>query len=296
MRKVLFFILISNVVFSQNNLAKKDNGYKILEADKNYGDFLWLHSDSMNKDFPVLVFLPNNYANSNKNFPVIYTLHGVNDSKLTEEGIRKLINPSVGYKEAANEFQCIIVTPLVGNKYYIDSPIFKNQKYATLIAIELVNLIDKKYKTIKDRKSRILQGFSMGGYGSISLLCRYPEIFSVALSRGGALEQKHLIDNLQWDDASIELLGDYFQNQKEYHLHSTTNLLNKIKDRTDVAIVMEIGREDYLYQGNKKVETKLKTTKIPYIFAEYPGGHEWSKEALYSMLTHLQYFVKTYDK
>lgn len=273
--------------------TKSDNGYKIANQDKSYGEFVNFHSDTMQKDFPMLVFLPENYNSTKIDFPVIYSLHGYNQSPLTEEGIRKMYAPHTKFKEAANEFQVIIACPLVGNKYYIDSPIKKNEKYATLIAKEMVSLIDKKYRTIKDRKGRILQGFSMGGYGSVSLLCRYPETFSAALSRGGALSSSAVLKNLHWDDVSIDALGDYWENPKQYHLHETTNLLNKIRDRTDVFVVLEVGRGDYLYTGNKEVEAKLRTCKFPFIYAEYPGEHEWSKFALYSLLTHLQYFTET---
>ncbi len=288
---ILFIlILLYTSVFAQ---TKSDHGYNITAADKNYGDYVVLHSDTMQKDFPMLVFLPENYKTSKKEFPVVYSLHGYNESPLTEEGIRSMYSPIQKVKEAANEFQVIIVCPLIGNHYYIDSPLYKNQKYATLIAKELVTLMDKNYRTIKDRKGRILQGFSMGGYGSVSLLCRYPDVFSAALSRGGALSNTTLLTDLHWDDISLDILGNYWQNQNQYHLHEVTNLLNKIKERKDVFIVLEIGREDYLYSANKKVENKLQTCSFPYIFAEYPRGHEWTRKALYSMLTHLQYFIET---
>lgn len=284
------FTLSTAILFAQ----KTDHGYAIGNQDKSYGEFAWLHSDTMNKDFPMLVFLPDNYNSSKKEYPVVFSLHGYNNSPLTEGGLRSMIGPNTGYKEAANEFQVIIVCPLVGNKYYINSPLKKEEKYATLISVELVNAIEKKYRTIKDRKSRILQGFSMGGFGAVSLLCRYPEVFSVALSRGGALSNRSLIENSHWDEAPVtDILGDYWENARLYHLNEVTNLLNKIKDRTDVSIVLEIGRDDFLYNGNKEIDNKLRTCKFPFIFAEYPGGHEWSKNALYSMLTHLQYFVKT---
>lgn len=296
---LILALLLSAGVYAQKakttkeDKPKADHGYAIGQIDKSYGEFVNFHSDTMNKDFPMLVFVPDNYATSGKDYPVVYSLHGYNNAAPTEDGLRGMILPATGVKEVANQYQVIIACPLVGNKYYMDSPILKNNKYATLIGVELVNAIEKKYRTKKDRKYRILQGFSMGGYGAVSLLCRYPDVFSVALSRGGALCQQCLIDDLNWDDASQELLGDIFENPKLYHLNSIVNLLNKIKDRDDVAIVLEVGREDFLYTGNKKVEAKLRTCKFPYIYAEYPGGHVWGRNAQNSLFTHLQYFVDT---
>jgi enterochelin esterase-like enzyme len=296
--QIIIFLFFNISVFAQNKpekktIVKKDHGYTIGDVDKSYGVYLHFHSDSMNKDFPVLVFLPKGYQETTKSFPVVYSLHGVNNNALTEDGIRSMFIPETGYQEAADEYRVIIVCPLVGNKFYINSPIFKQDKYATLIAVELVRLIESKYRVIKNRHSRILQGFSMGGYGAVSLLCRYPEVFCAALSRGGALSDKALIEDLHWDDASIEALGNMFENPQIYHLHSIENLLNKIKEREDVAIVLEVGRDDFLYSGNVRINEKLKTCKFPFIFAQYPGGHEWSRNALNSLLSHLQYFVPT---
>ena len=281
------------LALAQTKAKKTDNGYAIEEIDKSYGDYYSLHSDTMNKDFPVLVFLPDSYKKDKSEYNVVYMLHGVNGSALTEEGIRSMNHNKTGLKEAATNYNVIIVCPLVGNKYYLNSPIYKNDKYASLIGVELVNFVENKFRTIKNRKNRIVAGFSMGGYGAVSMVCRYPETFSIAISRGGALDTKTLIEDLHWDDATNEALGSYWQNQQQHHLNGCLNLLNRVRDRRDVAFVLEVGREDFLYKSNKKVEAKLKETGLPYIFAEYPGGHAWSKNCLNSMLTHMQYFVDT---
>jgi len=223
MKKTKLLIFASFSLFylssAQNNTKKADNGYAIEKMDKSYGDYYAFHSDTMNKDFPVLVFLPEGYKNDKSEYNVVYMLHGVNGSALTEEGIRSMNNNKTGFKEAATAYNVIIVCPLVGNKFYLNSPINKNDKYGSLIGVELVNFVENKFRTIKNRKNRILAGFSMGGYGAVSLLCRYPETFSVALSRGGALDSKTLIEDLHWDDDIGEALGSYWQNQQQHHLN-----------------------------------------------------------------------------
>jgi enterochelin esterase-like enzyme len=155
--------------------------------------------------------------------------------------------------------------------------------------------IDNAYRTIKNRESRFLAGFSMGGYGAVSLLCRYPEIFSVALNRAGVMNLATGIEDLDWDDTGTlsSILGTYWKNREGYHLNGCFNLVNKLKDRKDVAIVVEVGREDFLYTTNNKFRSKLEQINIPYIYAEYPGGHVWSSNCFMSMLTHLQFFKKT---
>lgn len=294
MKFITAFLFSISICLIYAQTKKIDNGYAIETIVKTYGDYYNFHSDTMNKDFPVLVFLPDNYKANKRSLPVVYMLHGVNGAPLNEDGIRGLCSPQQGFREAANEYQVIIVCPLVGNKFYLNSPINKADKYATLIAIELVRFVESKFKVIKNRESRILAGFSMGGYGAVSLLCRYPDIFSIALSRAGALDNKSLIEKLYWDDIlNKEVLGSYWEYPENHHLNSCLNLLNKVRTRKDVYFVIEVGRDDFLYDSNKKVETRLRELNMAYIYAEYPGGHEWNKYCLNSLLTHLQYFNQT---
>lgn len=294
MKKTILSLIMIGLSLSSQAQKKVDNGYSIESIDKNYGDFYQFHSDTLDKDFPVLVFLPDEYKTNTKEWPVVYMLHGVNNAPFTENGVREIYNSKTGFKEAATQYKTIIICPLVGNKSYLNSPINKQDKYASLIAFELVKFTESKFKVIKNRENRILAGFSMGGYGAVSLLCRYPDIFSVALSRGGALESKTMIEENNWDDGlNKSALGSYWEYPQNHHLNGCLNLLNKVKERKDVAFVIEVGREDYLYKPNKKVEAKLKELNLPYIYAEYPGGHVWNKFTLNSLLTHLQYFKET---
>ena len=56
--------------------------------------------------------------------------------------------------------------------------------YASYVIDDVVNYVDLHYRTKTDRKHRALMGASMGGFGTLSILCRYPENFSAAADRG----------------------------------------------------------------------------------------------------------------
>ena len=246
---------------------------------------------------PVLVFLPTNYASSKLKYPTVYLLHGVNNQPLTEQGIRGLNNPATKILEMAELFQVIIVTPITGNSFYINSPIDTTAQFATYVGEEIPKFIDQNFRTTNTREGRFLAGFSMGGYGAVSLLCRYPETFSVAINRAGVLNLATGVQDLNWDDAAfpIPVLGSYWKNQESYHLNSCFNLIHKLKARKDVAIIVEVGRDDFLYKTNHQFRNVLEEFKIPYIYAEYPGGHEWNANCFLSMFGHLQVFRKTVE-
>lgn len=277
--------------------AQQDNGYDVSAgAQTTYGRMETVQSRALNLAVPVLVFLPDSYGPSQSPSKVVYLLHGKNKQPVTEEGLRQLCNPGTRLQELASEFDVIIVIPMTGNTFYLDAPLRPESRYATFCGEELPAFMDQRYNTVRSREGRILAGFSMGGYGAVSLLCRYPDTFSAALSRAGLLNPATGIEDLDWD-ASIgglsDLLGNYWDHRANWHQNSCFNLINRIRDRKDIGLVIEIGREDILYKTNLSFHRRLEELGIPHIYAEYPGGHKTGPDQIRSLLTHLQYFNPT---
>jgi enterochelin esterase-like enzyme len=84
--------------------------------------------------------------------------------------------------------------------------------WETFVTGDLVSYIDTHYRTIADRRSRGLTGHSMGGYGTIRIGMRHPEIYSSiyimsaccmsagAGGRGARAETIHSLDELAQAD------------------------------------------------------------------------------------------------
>ena len=135
-------------------------------------------------DRSVHVYLPPSYSNeADRRYPVLYMLHGFTDSDIKWFGGEDhwinlpVIADSAIQNGIAHEM--IIVMPNAHNS-------FKGSMYScsvtigdweTFVVKELVSHIDANYRTIADRDSRGLAGHSMGGYGTIRLGMKYPEIF-----------------------------------------------------------------------------------------------------------------------
>jgi len=264
-------------------------GYSPGSVEQSYGTCRIVHSGPMNRDLPILVFLPASYQSDEKPYRVCYLLHGAGgkESPLSEEMLRKVYGPESKLQEIADVFRIIIVTPIVGNSLYVDSTLKENSKFATYTGKELPEFVDANYRTLQSREGRILAGFSMGGYGAVSLMCRYPDTFSVALSRGGLFDLAFGIRDFDWDDGSaVEIFGSYWQNMELYHSNGCYNLINHIRHRKDCAIVLEVGMDDFLYNDNQHFHEKLMNIKMPHIYAEYPTGHAWGSECVITLLSH----------
>ncbi|WP_018618245.1 alpha/beta hydrolase [Spirosoma luteum] len=178
---LLSALLISIQAHSQNTSIKAGK----VERIKVHGKGLEgnLAGDSPDRD--VSVYLPPSYQTDKKqHYPVIYFLHGFTDSDDKWYGFTKhWINlPAVMDKTLAEgktkEF--IIVTPNAYNRYF--GSMYSNSvtigNWEDFVAEELVAYMDKNYRTIPQAGSRGLAGHSMGGYGTIRIGQKHPEIFS----------------------------------------------------------------------------------------------------------------------
>ena len=133
----------------------------------------------------IRVYLPPSYDFTQKRYPVIYVLHGFGGSSnsLTRKMKSALDRMILG--EEIQEAIAVFVdgSNRFGGSQYLSSPTIGD--YETYIRRDLVNFIDRQYRTIPHRDSRGITGFSMGAYGSMHLSLKYPEVFGVAVSQAG---------------------------------------------------------------------------------------------------------------
>ncbi len=161
-------------------------------------------------DREVTVYLPPSYAaNPDKRYPVLYMLHGFTDNDSQWFGWEKhWINLQDVIEQSLAEGlskEMIVVMPNAYNR-------FKGSMYASSATIgdweifvtqELVNYVDANYRTIPTKQSRGLAGHSMGGYGTLRLGMKYPDVYAAiyALSPccmdGGASTNPELMKKLE---------------------------------------------------------------------------------------------------
>lgn len=133
-----------------------------------------------NPERSVTVYLPPSYAHKpSRRYPVVYGLHGYTINNEIWSG--EINAPqSINSAFAAGATEMIVVLPnaqtLHNGSMYSSSVTVGD--WESFIADELVEYIDSKYRTIADRKSRGLAGHSMGGYGTIRIGMKRPDVFS----------------------------------------------------------------------------------------------------------------------
>jgi predicted alpha/beta superfamily hydrolase len=137
----------------------------------------------------LTVYLPPDYEQGTKRYPVIYVLHGYggNDSVMMSVWInfKQLLDEAI---KTGKMRPMIVVAPNSNTKlqgsFYTNSSVTGN--WADYIGKDVVQYMDKNFRTIPDRKSRGLCGHSMGGNGALKLGMLFADTFSAvyALSPG----------------------------------------------------------------------------------------------------------------
>lgn len=131
-------------------------------------------------DRTVLVLLPPSYDHAAKRrYPVLYFLHGYNSQAEGTVAWTKMEQRQLAAMKATGR-EFIVVAPdsdtLMGGSMYSNSVTVGD--FEDFIAKDLIAYIDSHYRTVARRESRGLFGHSMGGYGTLRIAMKHPELFS----------------------------------------------------------------------------------------------------------------------
>lgn len=268
MRIVLvLFLLIGNVLFASASRV----------------DTLMVSSESMGKELPNLVIVPDAYSVQNKDFPVLYLLHGATGN--FGDWLHKV--PQL--KQYVDDYGFIIVCPDGGfTSWYFDSPIDAKMQYETYITKELLTVVDKKYHTITNRSGRAIAGLSMGGHGAFYLSFKHQDIWGAAGSTSGGLDIRPFPS--RWDIS--KRLGTYAENKDAWEENSVINLVYLLQG-DHLKIIFDCGTDDFFHEANKRMHEKLLERNIPHDYTERPGKHNvkyWANSIQYQLLFFDQFF------
>ena len=249
MKKIILLFLITTSIFAQ----------KV--------DTLTVFSKSMQKKIKNVVIVPDAHQDQNKEFPVLYLLHGATGD------FTNWITKVPQIKTYANQYHIIIVCP-DGDPFswYFDSPVDKKYRYETYISKELISEIDKNYKTIDTPKGRAITGLSMGGHGAFYLAFKHQDLYGATGSMSGGM---NIIPFARKENYElINRLGDYDKFPDNWKNNTIINMTDLVVGK-DLKIFFDCGIDDFLFDSNKELHKKMLIQNIPHDYTERPGGHSW---------------------
>ena len=133
----------------------------------------------------ISVYLPPQYEQSSQRYPVIYYLHGFSGTDSINPNMKTILDRGINLGKIRPYILVISnQKTLYDGSFYSNSSLIGN--WSDFTAHDLVEYIDKNFRTIANRDSRGIAGHSMGGYGAFKIGMLFPDVFSsiYALSPG----------------------------------------------------------------------------------------------------------------
>jgi enterochelin esterase-like enzyme len=227
----------------------------------------------------LCVYLPPGYAKSGLRYPVLYLLHGGGDDQsdwVTLGRIQEIADRA--YTEDENNAVIVVMPDGTSDAGWFDAydARYLNERYVLRYVIPY---IDRHYRTIADRRGRVIDGLSNGGHGALHLAAKAPDVFVAAGSMSGNLGFRG-DDSAQGGDDSPA----YKEGTLPAPLAQNLDGIDIVMDIgsecfTDIAIDLCVGwafeqsfRADNEYFVRRMAEVKHKGV-LDYRPTE--GGHAW---------------------
>jgi S-formylglutathione hydrolase FrmB len=168
----------------------------------------------------------------------------------------------------------IVVTPAVGDTWYVNSAADASAKYEDFVAKDLIAYVDGRYRTLASRDGRAIAGVSMGAWGAMLLGLKHHELF-------GAIGAFSAPFGISRQDPQMDMTS---RTQQRFGAPGTPERLERDPARLATTIPVEsvpllylaCGNQDIFVGDNRRFVETLTARKIPYEYRELsPVGHSW---------------------
>lgn len=284
MKKLFIALVALSVSFSAAaQYPGRENMRKVV-TDSLYSEIL--------KDYREYnIYLPQNYASdTDRSYPVLYLLHGMNDNHLSWDGrahLKDVMDQLVASGEAC---EMIIVTPNAGGNIYegawngyFNMP---GWAYEDFFYKEFLPHIETRYRVIGDKQHRAVAGLSMGGGGATGYGQKHADMFCAvyAMSALMSIPQVGAYPAQNPDDKMAILTASVIENSCVDYV---ANASDEVKDQLrSVKWFVDCGDDDFLLDRNIEFTQAMRAARIPCEFRVRDGAHTWEywHSALYTCL------------
>lgn len=234
----------------------------------------WYESPGNGKSRRITIYTPPGYESGNSSYPVLYLLHGMGgdeeawptlgratqiiDNLIAGGKAKPMIivmpNGNVAQEAAPGESSEGLYKPAFRLPNTMDG------KYEETFT-DIINFVDKNYRTVRNKSGRAIAGLSMGGFHSSHISRYYPDTFDYVGLFSAAIIPNENVKSGVYENIDETLLK---QKQNGYKLYW-----------------IGIGKEDFLYQANSDFRKKLDGMNFKYVYRESDGGHTWRNWRVY---------------
>ena len=262
------FLLLSAVCWGQG---------KLLESQA-------VESKILGKSVEYSIYLPHDYHDSQRRYPVLYLLHGYTDDETgwTQFGeVKTIADQHIGQVEVTD---MIIAMPDAGLDWYVNSYDGK-VRYEDFFMEEFLPYIESTYRCRGTKEYRAVAGLSMGGHGTLLYASKHPDMFAAAAPLSAAVWGKDEIkahEQEDWDRYFGFIFGEGLAGEARLTDHVKDNFplfIIETKDSTKLSTVqwyIDCGDDDFLIDGNMALHRLMRAKAIPHEFRVRDGAHNWT--------------------
>ena len=229
----------------------------------------WYESPGNGKSRRITIYTPPGYESGNSSYPVLYLLHGMGGDEEAWPTLGRATQIIDNLIAGGKAKPMIIVMPN-GNvaqeaapgessegfyKPAFRLPNTMDGKYEETF-IDIINFVDKNYRTVRNKSGRAIAGLSMGGFHSFHISRYYPDTFDYV-----GLFSAAIMPNENVKSGVYENIDETLLKQKQNGIG--------------------IGKDDFLYQANTDFRKKLDGMNFKYAYRESEGGHTWRNWRVY---------------
>ena len=255
-----------------NTFVLDPNGdYPVAVHDVPHGkvEAVWYDSPTLNAKRRMMVYLPAGYDESNQRYPVFYLLHGTGGDETVwlEQGrAAQVLDNLIATRKAEpmivvmpNGHTDTPAAPGMGPNNN-EQPTFAHKQWMEgtfeQSFRDIMNWVDKTYRTRNAKRYRAIAGLSMGGYHSLYISANQPDDFAYVGLFSPAITRMDQGKSKIYDDLEAKVINQFKQRPRLYW--------------------MGIGKDDFLYKDNAEFRKLLDKNRLRYTYHESGAGHEWA--------------------
>jgi enterochelin esterase-like enzyme len=263
--------LLLTLLGSSMALAQQKHVWMLPEANAPGLQRVLFESKAAGQPVSCYVFTPKVYdMEKERRFPVLYWLHGSGGSS---PGAAAQVAQRYGEAMQAGKIPPMLMVfpnglPMGMWCDWKDGSV----KLETMFIAELIPHIDQRFRTLAKREGRILEGFSMGGYGAARLGFRHPQLFAaVSLLGAGPLQPDFNEAPRAGPRGRDQVLGTvYGGDMAFYRSQSPWQMAEQNADRLRAGLLIRqiIGNRDETLRFNRDFHQHLDVLKIPHDYRQ----------------------------
>lgn len=240
-------------------------------------------STILNRNVNYTLYLPADYEQSQRTYPVVYLLHGYTDDNtawLQFGEVNRYADKAIADGTIP---PMIIVMPDADSSFYINSYDGK-EKYEDFFIKEFMPAIEKTWRIKSEKRFRGVAGLSMGGYGTLIYALKYPDLFVAAAPLSAAVFADDDITTFPentWDKTFGQLYGRGLKAKERLSKAWYDNSIPKLVETKSadelkkVRYWIDCGDDDFLIKGNCNLHIQLTEKNVPHEFRVRDGVHNW---------------------